>query len=202
MPDLPLLQLDHADPALLEELMRRRRARRGQGRLHARRARSRASSASSPTTAAPSTPSACRPAPRRSCSACARSAIGPGDEVIVPANSFIATAEAVILVGATPRLVDVDPEHAPDHRRDRRARRSARATRCDHRRSTSTAAPSTWTRSSRSPRAAGIPVLEDACQAHGARYRGRRVGSIGDRRLLQLLSGQEPRRLGRRRRAS
>ena len=35
--------------------------------------------------------------------------IGPGDEVIVPANSFIATAEAVSLVGATPRLVDVDP---------------------------------------------------------------------------------------------
>ena len=36
--------------------------------------------------------------------------IGRGDEVVVPANSFIATAEAVSLVGATPRLVDVDPE--------------------------------------------------------------------------------------------
>src|SRR5262245_64424638 len=35
--------------------------------------------------------------------------IGPGDEVIVPANSFIATAEAVSWVGATPRFVDVDP---------------------------------------------------------------------------------------------
>src|SRR6202012_3737443 len=37
-------------------------------------------------------------------------AIGPGDEVIVPTNSFIATAEAVSAVGATPRLVDVDEE--------------------------------------------------------------------------------------------
>src|SRR5207342_1790870 len=36
--------------------------------------------------------------------------IGPGDEVIVPTNSFIATAEAVSWVGATPKLVDVDPE--------------------------------------------------------------------------------------------
>ena len=35
--------------------------------------------------------------------------VGPGDEVLVPANSFIATAEAVTLVGATPRFVDVDP---------------------------------------------------------------------------------------------
>ena len=38
--------------------------------------------------------------------------IGPGDEVIVPANSFIATAEAVTLVGATPRFIDVDPATA------------------------------------------------------------------------------------------
>ena len=36
--------------------------------------------------------------------------IGPGDEVIVPSNSFIATAEAVSAVGAMPRLVDVDPD--------------------------------------------------------------------------------------------
>ena len=37
--------------------------------------------------------------------------IGAGDEVIVPANSFIATAEAVSLAGATPRFVDVDPRY-------------------------------------------------------------------------------------------
>ncbi len=36
--------------------------------------------------------------------------VGVGDEVVVPANSFVATAEAVSAVGATPRFVDVDPE--------------------------------------------------------------------------------------------
>src|SRR3954452_21477047 len=36
--------------------------------------------------------------------------IGAGDEVIVPANTFVATAEAVVLAGATPRFVDVDPQ--------------------------------------------------------------------------------------------
>jgi dTDP-4-amino-4,6-dideoxygalactose transaminase len=35
--------------------------------------------------------------------------LGPGDEVVVPANTFVATAEAVVLAGATPRFADVDP---------------------------------------------------------------------------------------------
>ena len=43
-------------------------------------------------------------------------------------------------------------------------------------------------------------MIEDAGQAHGAEYKGRRAGSIGDIGLLQLLPGQEPRRLRRRRR--
>ena len=38
--------------------------------------------------------------------------IGPGDEVLVPTNSFVSTAEAVTLVGAVPRFIDVDPETA------------------------------------------------------------------------------------------
>ncbi|HTR72318.1 MAG TPA: DegT/DnrJ/EryC1/StrS family aminotransferase, partial [Solirubrobacteraceae bacterium] len=103
--------------------------------------------------------------------------IGPGDEVIVPTNSFIATAEAVSAVGAKPRLVDVDPE---SHLLTAEivAENLGPNVRCvipvhlfgatveldpimdlarDH----------------------GIHVVEDACQAHGARYRGRRVGSFG-----------------------
>src|SRR5919112_321270 len=38
--------------------------------------------------------------------------IGPGDEVVVPTNTFVATAEAVLLAGATPRFADVDPATA------------------------------------------------------------------------------------------
>lgn len=103
--------------------------------------------------------------------------IGPGDEVIVPTNSFIATAEAVSAVGATPRLVDVDPdshlltaaivaEHLGPHVRCVIPVHLFGAT-------VDLEPILELTRQT------GIHVIEDACQAHGARYRGRRVGSHG-----------------------
>jgi dTDP-3-amino-3,4,6-trideoxy-alpha-D-glucose transaminase len=104
--------------------------------------------------------------------------IGPGDEVIVPTNSFIASAEAVSAAGAVPRLVDVDPETAlitaetvaaaitprtkcviPVHLYGRPVEMDPLLELC---------------------RQHGLHVVEDACQAHGARYRGRPVGSLGD----------------------
>jgi dTDP-3-amino-3,4,6-trideoxy-alpha-D-glucose transaminase len=103
--------------------------------------------------------------------------IGPGDEVVVPANSFIATAEAVTLVGATPRFADVDPDTAlvtaellEPHIRPR--------TRC-------LIPVHLYGRmADMDPilelgRRAGLPVVEDACQAHGALLDGRRAGSMG-----------------------
>jgi dTDP-4-amino-4,6-dideoxygalactose transaminase len=103
--------------------------------------------------------------------------IGRGDEVILPANTFIATAEAVSIAGATPRLVDVDPVTGL---------------------LTAEIAEKAMTSKVRGiipvhlygatvdmdpilelARSARIAVIEDACQAHGARYRGRRVGSMG-----------------------
>ena len=104
--------------------------------------------------------------------------IGPGDEVIVPANSFIATAEAVSLVGATPRLVDVDPE---SHLITAETVAAAigprtRAVIPVHLMgSTVDMAPLV-----EAARAAGLYVIEDCAQAHGARYRGQRVGTFGD----------------------
>jgi dTDP-3-amino-3,4,6-trideoxy-alpha-D-glucose transaminase len=104
--------------------------------------------------------------------------IGPGDEVIVPTYTFIATAEAVSTVGATPVLVDVDQETAvitaeiveraltprtraviPVHLFGRPVDMDPIVGLCRER---------------------GIAVIEDACQAHGARYRGSRVGSLAD----------------------
>jgi dTDP-3-amino-3,4,6-trideoxy-alpha-D-glucose transaminase len=104
--------------------------------------------------------------------------IGPGDEVVVPTYSFIATAEAVTTAGATPVLVDVDEETAlltaeiveraltprtrcviPVHLFGRPVEMDPLLALC---------------------RSHGISVIEDACQAHGARYRGRPVGSLGD----------------------
>jgi dTDP-3-amino-3,4,6-trideoxy-alpha-D-glucose transaminase len=104
--------------------------------------------------------------------------VGPGDEVIVPANTFIATAEAVSLVGATPRPVDVDPvTHLITAELVEPA--IGPATRCVipvhlYGRTVEMEPLLALTRER------GLPVVEDACQAHGARYRCRRVGSMGD----------------------
>ncbi len=104
--------------------------------------------------------------------------IGPGDEVVLPTNSFIATAEAVSIAGATPRLVDVDPETGLLTAEIAEAAIGPR---------TACVIPvHLYGRTvDMDPllalaRRTGIAVVEDACQAHGARYRGRRVGSLGD----------------------
>jgi dTDP-4-amino-4,6-dideoxygalactose transaminase len=104
--------------------------------------------------------------------------IGPGDEVIVPANSFIATAEAVSLVGATPRLVDVDPiDHVITAEVVEAALRpNTRAVIPVHLYGRTAPLDSIL----EVARAAEVAVIEDACQAHGARYHGQRVGAIGD----------------------
>ncbi len=104
--------------------------------------------------------------------------IGAGDEVIVPSNSFIATAEAVSLAGATPRLVDVDPF---THLLSADAVEAAIGprTRCvipvHLMGSTVDMQPLLEV-----ARAAGIAVVEDCAQSHGARYEGQRVGTFGD----------------------
>ncbi len=84
--------------------------------------------------------------------------IGPGDQVIVPANTFIATAWAVSYVGATPIFVDCDPD--------------------------------TWnidtvkTEKKIGPKMVGkkyrIAIVEDCAQAHGAKYKGKRVGGLAE----------------------
>ena len=103
--------------------------------------------------------------------------VGPGDEVIVPANSFIATAEAVSAVGARPMLVDVDPD---THLMTAELAAGALTprTRCMipvH----LFGATAEMDPLLELAREAAVHVLEDACQAHGAVYRGRRVGSLG-----------------------
>jgi dTDP-3-amino-3,4,6-trideoxy-alpha-D-glucose transaminase len=104
--------------------------------------------------------------------------IGRGDEVIVPSYTFQATGEAVALAGATPRFVDVDHDTqlitaeileaaiGPHTRGVMPVHLFGRTVEMDPLLEVA--------------RDAGIVVVEDAAQAHGARYRGRRVGTLGD----------------------
>jgi dTDP-3-amino-3,4,6-trideoxy-alpha-D-glucose transaminase len=104
--------------------------------------------------------------------------IGAGDEVIVPANSFIASAEGVSLAGATPKLVDIDPD---THLIDAEAVAAAIGPRTKavlpvHLMGSTVDMEPLMTVA----RDAGIAVVEDCAQAHGARSRGQRVGTFGD----------------------
>jgi dTDP-4-amino-4,6-dideoxygalactose transaminase len=103
--------------------------------------------------------------------------VGPGDEVVLPANSYIATALAVSHVGATPVLVDcqpgtlvIDPGHVEAAITDR-----TRAIVPVH--FAGQAADLRAILASATRR--GIYVVEDAAQAHGTMLQGRRCGSIG-----------------------
>lgn len=103
--------------------------------------------------------------------------IGLGDEVIVPANTFIATALAVTATGATLRLVDCHP-----HTLELDAAKLADV--CSPR--TRAIIPvhlygqtPDMDAIARVASERGIPVLEDAAQAHGAAYRDRPCGSLG-----------------------
>jgi dTDP-4-amino-4,6-dideoxygalactose transaminase len=123
--------------------------------------------------------------------------IGTGDEVIVPANTFIATAEAVVRAGARPVLADCDPDHLlidPAKVADRVGRRT-RAVLAVH--LYGQMAPMEMIAQAVDH---DVDLIEDAAQSQGATRHGRRSGQRRVGRRHQLLPGQEPRRLRRRRR--
>lgn len=114
--------------------------------------------------------------------------VGPGDEVVTVANTFVATGEAVLLNGARPVWVDVDDatytldpaklERAitpktkviiPVHLYGHPADMTAIAAIADRH---------------------GLPVLEDAAQAHGAEWRGRRAGTLGHAACFSFYPGK------------
>lgn len=104
--------------------------------------------------------------------------IGPGDEVIVPSNTYIATWLAVAAVGATPVAVEPDPAtHNIDPARIPAAiTPRTRALLPVH----LYGQPADMDPILEIARAHGLAVIEDAAQAHGARHKGRRIGAHGD----------------------
>ena len=114
--------------------------------------------------------------------------IGPGDEVITVPNSFIATAEAISFTGAKPVFVDVDPI---TYNMDPGALESAITVR--------TRAiipvhlfgqPANMDPILSIARERNLRVIEDAAQAHGAEYDGRRVGSLADAGCFSFYPGK------------
>jgi dTDP-4-amino-4,6-dideoxygalactose transaminase len=103
--------------------------------------------------------------------------IGPGDEVVTAANTFIATALAVSSAGARPVLVDIDPEtyNMDPARLEGAITRRTKAIIPVH----LYGQPADMDPILDIAGRRGLIVIEDACQAHGARYKGKRVGALG-----------------------
>jgi perosamine synthetase len=101
----------------------------------------------------------------------------PGDEVIIPDLTFVATANAVAYTGATPILADIDADTLGMDPASVKSLISARTRAIipvhlyGH--------PADMDALTEIGDAHGVPIIEDAAEAHGAEYRGRRVGGLG-----------------------
>lgn len=104
--------------------------------------------------------------------------VGPGDEVITVSHTAVATVAAIRLTGATPVLVDIEPDTYTMSPAAAEAALSARTKAIipvhlyGH--------PAAMAPILALGAAHGIPVIEDCAQAHGARYQGQMVGTLGD----------------------
>jgi dTDP-4-amino-4,6-dideoxygalactose transaminase len=114
--------------------------------------------------------------------------VGPGDEVITVPFTFVATVAAIHYTGARTVFVDIDPESF-----------TLNANQLEGAISKRTKAiipvhlygqPSDMTEISDIGRQHGVAIIEDACQAHGAEYLGKRVGSFGDLACFSFYPGK------------
>ncbi|MFD6286220.1 DegT/DnrJ/EryC1/StrS family aminotransferase [Streptomyces sp. NPDC060205] len=110
--------------------------------------------------------------------------VGPGDEVLVPSYSFHATVAPLFLLSAVPVLCDVDPLTGNIDLADAESRitERTRAVAVTH----LWGHPVDLTALGRLAERHGLKVVEDGSHAHGARYRGRPVGTFGDAGVFSL----------------
>jgi dTDP-4-amino-4,6-dideoxygalactose transaminase len=114
--------------------------------------------------------------------------IGRGDEVLVPPYTFIATASAALMLGAIPVFVDVDPETLlidPSLIDAAVTPRTKAIVPVHH-----GGSPADMDGVMAAARRHGLRVVEDAAQAHGAAWRGRPVGTIGDVGVFSFQSSK------------
>ncbi|HOO76634.1 MAG TPA: DegT/DnrJ/EryC1/StrS family aminotransferase [bacterium] len=114
--------------------------------------------------------------------------VGPGDEVITTPFTFVATVAAILYTGASPVLIDIDPKYY-----------TFDVSRLEAAITDKTKAiipvhlyghPADMEAVLDTAQARKIVVIEDACQAHGSEYRGKRVGSLGDMGCFSFYPGK------------
>jgi dTDP-4-amino-4,6-dideoxygalactose transaminase len=114
--------------------------------------------------------------------------IGRGDEVITAANSFIATSEAITMAGASVVFVDIRPEtyNIDPQKVEGRITKNTKAIIPVH----LYGQPADMDPILEVARSNGLKVIEDAAQAHGATYKERRVGTLGDAACFSFYPGK------------
>jgi dTDP-4-amino-4,6-dideoxygalactose transaminase len=114
--------------------------------------------------------------------------IGPGDAVITAANTFIATVLPILNCGATPVLVDIDPDtyNLDPNLLEAAITPATRAIIPVHLYGQPADMDAIWAVANRH----NLLVIEDACQAHGALYKGKRVGSLGHAAAFSFYPGK------------
>ncbi len=120
-----------------------------------------------------------------------------GDEVITVPNTFIATVEAITIAGARPAFVDIDPktynmdpgrleEYIKLRLQDAGGKNKLKAIIPVH----LYGQPADMDSISEIAKRYGLKVIEDAAQAHGAEYKGRKVGGLGDVSCFSFYPGK------------
>ncbi len=114
--------------------------------------------------------------------------VGPGDEVITSSHTFIATAEAISAVGATPVFVDIDPRtyNLNPESLEGAITPATRVIIPVH----LYGQPADMPRINAIARDSGLSVIEDAAQAHGATLNGMDVGTMGDAACFSFYPGK------------
>ena len=120
--------------------------------------------------------------------------IGAGDEVIVPSNTYIATALAVSYAGATPVFVEpvIETFNIDPMKIEEKITGKTKAIIAVHLQGRCADMDAICAIGDRY----GLKVLEDAAQAHGAKYKGRRAGSLGDAAGFSFYPGKNLGALG------
>jgi perosamine synthetase len=110
--------------------------------------------------------------------------VGPGDEVLVPAVTFVATANATLFCGGTPFFADIDPDTLlvdPDFVEKRVTEKTKAIVAVDY-----AGQPCDYDELWKIANETGAVLIADACHSLGATYKGRKVGTLADMTVLSF----------------